>query len=212
MVPASFSTARPSAACSLLPHEGQFAALGLRAVSPDRPGYGRSSPPPGRSLADWPADVAHSPIDSIGRFIVAAHSSAVVCAALLPERVMGGIVVAGVTDMSWPPAWDGYLESEIQLMRLPDENAALAWRVNRWGADGSGFLAEPFDLTEPFTEGFRQRRNGIRTGHLRPGPPVALRPGPHLRTHPLRAWGTGHHPILAELPAIASALVRARGY
>ncbi|HST64670.1 MAG TPA: alpha/beta hydrolase [Mycobacteriales bacterium] len=37
--------------------EGQ-AAAGLRVLTPDRPGFGRSSPQPGRTLADWPADAA----------------------------------------------------------------------------------------------------------------------------------------------------------
>jgi pimeloyl-ACP methyl ester carboxylesterase len=37
--------------------EEQFLAQRVRVISPDLPGYGRSSPLPGRSLADWPADV-----------------------------------------------------------------------------------------------------------------------------------------------------------
>ncbi len=125
--------------------EQQFLAEGIRVVSPDRPGYGRSSPQPGRSLLDWPADVA-ALADALGldRFVVAGHSSggpyAVACAALLPARVAAGIVFGGVTDMGWPGAWDGYLESEAQLMRMPDEEAAIAWCVERFGADGSGFL------------------------------------------------------------------------
>lgn len=86
-------------------------------------------------------------------------------------------MVAGVTDITWPPAWDGYLESEIQLMRLPDENAALAWRVNRWGADGSGFLVEPFDLPEPFTEGFRQGVTGYAQDICVQGRPWPFDPG-----------------------------------
>jgi pimeloyl-ACP methyl ester carboxylesterase len=162
--------------------EEEFGTQGLRVVSPDRPGYGKSSPQPGRSMADWPADVA-ALANALGikRFCVAAHSSggpyAVACAALLSECVLGGIVLAGVTDMAWPPAWDGYLETEIQLMRLPDERAVIAWCAERFGADGSGFFSEPFELPEPdvtlladkayekvfmaaFTEAFRQGVTG----------------------------------------------------
>jgi pimeloyl-ACP methyl ester carboxylesterase len=144
----------PMSRLSLIGLEGQFAAQGLRVVSPDRPGYGRSSAQPGRSMVDWPQDVA-SLADALGidRFVVAGHSSggpyAVACAALLPERVLAGAVVAGVTDMAWPAAWDGYLEDEIQMMRALDENAAIAWCAERFGADGSGWLAEPFELPEP---------------------------------------------------------------
>ena len=144
----------PMSRLHLVALEDQFAALGLRVVSPDRPGYGRSSPQSGRSMADWPRDVA-SLADALGidRFVVTAHSSggpyAVACSALLPERVLAGAVVAGVTDMAWPGAWDGYLEDEIQLMRAPDEEAAVTWCTERFGPDGRGFLAEPFEFPEP---------------------------------------------------------------
>lgn len=44
----------------LLPPGLIAAALdeGLRLITPDRPGFGRSDPQPGRTLADWAADVA----------------------------------------------------------------------------------------------------------------------------------------------------------
>ncbi len=56
--------------------EERFLAEGVRVVSPERPGYGRSSPQPGRSMADWPADVAML-LDSLGvdTFVAAGHSS-----------------------------------------------------------------------------------------------------------------------------------------
>jgi pimeloyl-ACP methyl ester carboxylesterase len=144
----------PMSRLHLVSLEDQFAAEGLRVVSPDRPGYGRSSPQPGRSMAAWPTDVAAlADALEIERFIVAGHSSggpyAVACCALLTDRVLAGAVVAGVTDMAWPDAWDGYIESEAQLMRMPNESAAIAWCSERFGADGSRFLSEPFDLPEP---------------------------------------------------------------
>ena len=93
--------------------EEQFLAQQIRVISPDRPGYGRSSPLPGRSLADWPADVqALANALAIDRFVVAGHSSggpyAVACAASLPERVLAMVVLAGVTDMGWGGAWAGF--------------------------------------------------------------------------------------------------------
>ncbi|MDQ4147319.1 MAG: alpha/beta hydrolase [Pseudomonadota bacterium] len=127
----------------------------LRVVSPDRSSYGRSSLQPSRSMADWPPDMA-ALADALGidRFVVAGHSSGgpytVECAMLLPECVSAGIVLGRVTDMGWPSAWDGYLESETELMHIPDEEAAIAWCVERFGADGSGFLAASgFELPEP---------------------------------------------------------------
>jgi pimeloyl-ACP methyl ester carboxylesterase len=144
----------PMSRLHLVDLEDDFAARGLRVVSPDRPGYGRSSPQPGRSMVDWPNDV-EAVADALGieRFIVAGHSSggpyAAACCALLPRRVLAGAIVAGVTDMGWPGAWNGYVESEAELMREPDERAALAWCIERYGADGSGFQADPFPLPEP---------------------------------------------------------------
>lgn len=144
----------PLSRLHLVGFEARFAALGLRVVSPDRPGYGRSSPQPGRSMADWPKDVAAlADALGIGRFLVAGHSSGgpygVACAAVLTDRVLAGAVLAGVTDMAWPGAWDGYVEDEIRLMRMPDEGAALAWCTERFGADGGGFLEHPWEFPAP---------------------------------------------------------------
>ncbi|MGA1842215.1 MAG: alpha/beta fold hydrolase [bacterium] len=123
----------------------EFADRGLRVVSPDRPGYGGSSPQPGRTMSDWPKDVVRL-ADALGidRFIVAGHSSggpyAIACAALLPNRVSGAIVLAGVTDMAWPEALNGYFEAEIAMMRMPDEQSVLVRCEELYGADGSGLL------------------------------------------------------------------------
>lgn len=252
----------PMSRLHLVPLDAAFAAHGLRVITPDRPGYGESSPQPGRSVADWPADV-EALADALGieTFLVAGHSSggayAVACAALLPARAAGGVVVAGVTDMAWPSAWEGYLDGrfEIELMRLADEDVAIARAAGRFGADGGGFFEERFDLpapdvallgdeaveaslTEALVEAFRQGVTGYaqdvylegRGWPFDPGgisvpvhvihgaldtlvPPAHslhtshVIPGALLRTLP----GHGHLTILAELPAIASALARSVG-
>jgi pimeloyl-ACP methyl ester carboxylesterase len=64
----------------------------------------------------------------------------VACAALLPERIVGAGVVAGVTDMGWPGAWEGYEVREATLMRIGDEAAAVRWCEEHYGPDGSKFL------------------------------------------------------------------------
>ena len=75
--------------------------LGIRWVSFDRPGYGRSTPLPGRDVASAAACVS-SIADALGidRFAVMGHSGggphALACAALLPERVLGVVSVAGL--------------------------------------------------------------------------------------------------------------------
>jgi pimeloyl-ACP methyl ester carboxylesterase len=74
--------------------------LGMRWVSYDRPGYGGSTPVPARDVASAAADVACI-ADALGirRFAVMGHSGgsphALACAALLPERVLGAVCVAG---------------------------------------------------------------------------------------------------------------------
>ena len=77
------------------------------------------------------------------------------------DASLAGIVLGGVTDMGWPGAWEGYVESEAQIMRLPDEAAAIAWCTQRFGADGSGFdNASDFEFGEPDNTLFADERAG----------------------------------------------------
>src|ERR671917_1931729 len=75
--------------------------LGIRWVSYDRPGYGGSTPRPDRDVASAAADVS-AVADALGvdRFAVVGYSHggshALACAALLPERVLGAVSVAGL--------------------------------------------------------------------------------------------------------------------
>lgn len=74
---------------------------GIRWVSYDRPSYGGSTPHPGRNMAAAAADVS-SVADAlgIGQFAVMGHSGggahALACGALLPDRVVGVVCVAGL--------------------------------------------------------------------------------------------------------------------
>jgi pimeloyl-ACP methyl ester carboxylesterase len=90
------------------PPEPLFEAAGqrgIRWVSYDRPGYGGSTPYPGRNVASAAADVA-SIADAIGleRFAVMGHSGgsmhALACAALLPERVLGAVCVSALAPFN----------------------------------------------------------------------------------------------------------------
>ena len=86
------------------PPEPLFSAadrLGIRWVSYDRPGYGGSTPRPDRDVASAAGD-ASAVADALGIdwFAVMGHSGggshALACAALLQERVLGVVVVAGM--------------------------------------------------------------------------------------------------------------------
>lgn len=75
--------------------------LGVRWVSYDRPGYGGSSPKPGRDVASAASYVA-AVADALGieRFAVMGHSGgaphALACAALLNDRVLGVVSLASL--------------------------------------------------------------------------------------------------------------------
>jgi pimeloyl-ACP methyl ester carboxylesterase len=131
--------------------DAAIAAAGLRVITPDRPGYGGSTPQPGRTTAGFVDDVV-ALADRLGvdRFGVMGLSSGgpytVACASLLGDRMVGAIVAAGNTDMSWPGAADGYFQSELDLMALADADAAVAACVEQYGADGSGFFEGDMDL------------------------------------------------------------------
>jgi pimeloyl-ACP methyl ester carboxylesterase len=77
------------------------ARLGIRWLSYDRPGYGRSTSQPGRDLAAAADEVAGvADALGIGQFGVMGHSGgsnhALACGALLGERVLGVVCMAGL--------------------------------------------------------------------------------------------------------------------
>lgn len=82
------------------PNVADAEARGLRLIGYDRPGYGDSTPQPGRTVADAATDVA-TIADALGidRFttwgISGGGPHALACAALLPERVVAAASLAG---------------------------------------------------------------------------------------------------------------------
>lgn len=87
------------------PPEPLFAAAaqrGIRWLGYDRPSYGGSTPLRGRNLAAAAADVrAVADALGIGQLAVMGHSGgsahALACAALLPQRVLAAVCVAGLS-------------------------------------------------------------------------------------------------------------------
>ena len=89
-----------------------YAGLGVRYVTVDRPGYGRSDPAPGRTFVDWGADVAElTHVLGIERFRALAVSGgapfALAVAALFPESVERVAIVSGVGPVDRPGAFKG---------------------------------------------------------------------------------------------------------
>src|SRR6516164_1668073 len=71
------------------------ARLGIRWVSYDRPGYGGSTPNPGRDVASAAPDVA-AVAGALGMGHSGGAPHALACGALLPERVLGVVSAAGL--------------------------------------------------------------------------------------------------------------------
>jgi pimeloyl-ACP methyl ester carboxylesterase len=119
--------------------------LGIRWVSFDRPGYGGSSPAPGRTVASVAHD-ATAVADDLGidRFAVSGYSGggtfALGCAATLGDRVtavatLAAIAPYGVQGLDW---FDGMVPSGVNSLR-----AALGGRDAKAAHEASGIEYDP---------------------------------------------------------------------
>ena len=112
--------------------------LGIRWVSYDRPGYGPSTPRPGRDFASAADDVARV-TDALGidRFATMGHSGggphALACGALLPDRVLAVVSVSGLAPygsegLDW---FAGMAPSGWAHRRRPCQRRAVGIRSGR---------------------------------------------------------------------------------
>ena len=81
------------------------ARAGLRLIGIDRPGYGRSTAQPGRTIGEWTAE-AIAVLDHLGidRFLVLGGSTGGAYALALAahsSRVLGAVACCAVSDMRW---------------------------------------------------------------------------------------------------------------
>jgi pimeloyl-ACP methyl ester carboxylesterase len=106
------------------PDEGIYTRAGVRLITYDRAGYGRSTRRPGRRVADAAADVA-SIAAALGleRFAVTGGSGgaphALACAALLPDRItrcasVVGPAPYGPDGLSGDAWFDGMVEGNVR--------------------------------------------------------------------------------------------------
>ena len=100
----------PQTGALLEPVVAAAAAHGLRLAGYGRPGYGGSTPHPGRDVAAAAADVAAiADALGLGRFAVMGASGggphALACAALLPERVTAAVTLAGLAPRDRVADW-----------------------------------------------------------------------------------------------------------
>jgi pimeloyl-ACP methyl ester carboxylesterase len=99
--PLLFFHGTPGSRLQLRDADGTARRHTVRLLAPDRPGYGESSPQPGRTVGQY-ADDMRELADHLGleQFAVAGVSGgggyATACAARLPDRVSTAIVIAGM--------------------------------------------------------------------------------------------------------------------
>lgn len=110
--------------------------LGLRIVSPDRPGVGGSDRSPGRSLLDWPRDLAEvTAALGIERFALFGWSMggqyALACGARIADRVDRVVVVAGCLPLDDAATFEHLNAMDRRLTRLAQHHPRVARDVFR---------------------------------------------------------------------------------
>jgi pimeloyl-ACP methyl ester carboxylesterase len=127
------------------PSEAATASSGVRLVTADRPGYGRSELDPGRTMLDWADDVAElADALYINSFTAVGTSSggpyALACAVKLPARVPRvGLVSTAVPLDEVPAAWEDADEKERELVELARHDPTQAVKTV---VEGAAWLLE----------------------------------------------------------------------
>ncbi|MFN8622711.1 MAG: alpha/beta hydrolase [Chloroflexota bacterium] len=118
------------------PFHAAAAGLGLRLISPDRPGLGASGPSAGRTVAAW-ADDVRALLDALGvaQAAVLGWSMggpyALACAALLPGRITRAVVVAGALPIDDDTTFAELNPMDRRLTRLSQRHPTVAHDVFR---------------------------------------------------------------------------------
>lgn len=114
-------------------------AAGFRVIAIDRPGYGRSTPQPGRTIGGWVAE-ALAVVDTLGidRFFTIGCSTGGAYALALAaksDRVLGAIACCAVSDMRWTEG-KSMVHGAQPAWNAPDRETAQAVVEAAMGVDG----------------------------------------------------------------------------
>jgi pimeloyl-ACP methyl ester carboxylesterase len=149
-LPLVFHTGTPSGPVEIAPVVEAASARGLRTVLYARPGYGGSTPQPGRRVADAADDVA-AILGDLGadEFLTAGWSGggphALACAALLPVRCLAAASIAGVAPYDSPGLdW---------MAGMAEENVAEFTAALAGEQELTGFLDIAADMLRGVTAG-----------------------------------------------------------
>lgn len=137
----------PGCRLELWPHHPLLYHLGVRLITPDRPGAGNSTPQPERRLLDYPTDIIqladHLQLGKVGLLGISGGAPyAVACAYALPaERIS----MVGLMAPAAPEVIDGHGPEGLRtaskvgawaVRHIPWAISVLLWiviRVVRWG-------------------------------------------------------------------------------
>jgi pimeloyl-ACP methyl ester carboxylesterase len=129
------------------------ADAGFRIIGIDRPGYGGSTPVPGRSIGSWVPDaMALADHLDLGSFTAVGCSTggayALALAALEVDRVESCVACCALTDMRWAEG-RATMTGPDALGRLvagiwdaPDRDSALRHTTEIIGVDGKGLISQ----------------------------------------------------------------------
>ena len=116
-----------------------FSEAGLRVVGIDRPGYGVSTPWPGRSIADWASDALEVAdqlgVDTFATVGISTGGAHALAVAAKSPRVMGVVACCAVTDMRWAEG-RAMMPLPVQIWDAPSREAALAVVMQQLGPRG----------------------------------------------------------------------------
>ena len=123
----------------------------IRFIGVDRPGYGNTSPLPGRTINDWTDDLLliaeHLNIEKFYMIGVSTGGSySLATAARFPERVLGVLVCCGMSDMRWASENATMVGVEQYVGLSREEAYELA--VKDMGEDGSKMLSNDDETGE----------------------------------------------------------------
>ncbi len=155
------------------------ATAGFRIIGVDRPGYGGSTPVPGRSIGSWVPDaVALAEHLDLGSFTAVGCSTggayALALAALESDRVESCVACCALTDMRWAEG-RASMSGDDALGRLvagiwdaPDRDSALRHTTEIIGVDGKGLICPGTDAAHS-TRRSRRAHGSRQSVRLRGG-------------------------------------------
>lgn len=116
----------------------------IRLIGIDRPGYGVSTPQPGRSIGQWPADaLAVADALQLSDFFMIGVSTggayALATAALAPARVKGVLTCCAMTDMRWAES-NAPMPANTRIWSNKSREEVMRIVTEDFGADGSKMM------------------------------------------------------------------------